>query len=336
MMWLAWRQHRLQALAGAIGLGLLAVLLLVTHAGIASTFKSTGLASCLAHPGRDCGAFVEAFDQHFHGLQFLAALFLVIPMLVGLFWGAPLVARELEQGTYRLVWTQSATRRLWFSTKFATLAGASLIGGAAFAALVTWWSQLFVRVDASRFTPGSFDLRGIVPVGYILFALALGVLIGTLVRRTLPAMAATLAAFVGVRVLVNVFVRPHYLPAKTTSMPVVLRGSGILVGGPDLTNGWIINQVTVDRFGHLAYNGGGVGFSPFMASHCRLGALTPPNLPSPGQLSHCISKLGLHTVTTYQPAGRFWAFQGIESAIYVALAAALFLVAGWFVRRRLA
>jgi hypothetical protein len=214
-------------------------------------------------------------------------------------------------------------------------AGASLIGAGVFAALVTWWSQIFTRVDASRFNAGSFDLRGIVPVAYALFALALGVLIGTLLRRTLPAMAATLAGFIGVRVLINIFLRPHYLPAKTASMPVVLKGRGFLVGGPDLANGWILNQVTFDRSGHFAYNGGGISFTPMLTSHCP-GFPTPPNMPSPTQLTQCVSKLGLHTVTTYQPAGRFWAFQGIESAIYVALAAALFVAAWWVVRRRLA
>ena len=335
MIWLTWRQHRLQALAGAIGLGLLAVLLFVTHAGIANTFTSTGLARCLASPGRDCGALAEAFDQRYHGLQFVAALFLVIPILAGLFWGAPLVARELEQGTYRLVWTQSVTRRRWFSTKLALIAGGSLIGAAAYAELVTWWSQIFVRTHADRFNPGNFDIRGIVPIAYILFALALGVLIGTLVRRTVPAMGATLAGFIGVRVLINIFLRPHYLPAKIASVPVVLKGRGFLVGGPELTNGWILKQVTFDRFGHFAYNGGGITFTPLLTSHCP-SFPAPPNMPSPAQLTQCVSKLGLHTITTYQPAGRFWAFQGIESAIYVALAAALFLVAGWFVRRRLA
>jgi len=336
VIWLTWRQHRQQALAGAIGLGLLALVLFVTHVGMAGTFNSTGLASCLSNPGRDCGALAETFDQHYRGLQFLAALFLVIPLLVGLFWGAPFVARELEQGTYRLVWTQSVTRRRWFSTKFAAVAGAALLGATAYAALVTWWTQMFVRIHASRFNPGFFDIRGMVPVAYILFALALGVLIGTLVRRTLPAMGLTLAAFVGVRVLVNIFARPHYMAAKITSFPVVPKGGGILVGGPDLANGWILNQVTVDRFGHLAYSGGGISFSPMLTSHCSGLIPPPPALPTPAQLSQCISHLGLRTVTTYQPAGRFWAFQGIESTIYVALAAALFLTAGWFVRRRIA
>ncbi len=336
MIWLTWRQHRQQALAGGIGLGLIAVFLLLTHSGIASNFKFSGLENCLASPGLDCGQLADQFDQQYRGYQFLIPLFLIVPLLVGLFWGAPLVARELEQGTYRLAWTQSVTRRRWFTTKAALIGGASVVGAVAFAELVTWWSSIFVSLHDARFNPGIFDIRGIVPIAYVLFAVALGVLIGTLVRRTLPAMAATLGGFVGVRVLVTLLARPHYMAAKVTSIPVAIKGSGISIGGPILDNSWILKQVTVDRLGHFAYSGGGITITPTIAGRCPGVIPPPPNLPSPGQLGQCFSRLGLHTVTTYQPGSRFWAFQGIEFAIYAALAVALFATAAWVVRRRLA
>jgi ABC-type transport system involved in multi-copper enzyme maturation permease subunit len=336
MIWLTWRQHRQQALAGAIGLGLIAVFLLLTHTGIANTFKSTGLQSCLSVPGRDCGQLADQFDQQYRGYQFLIPLFLVIPLLAGLFWGAPLVARELEQGTHRLAWTQSVTRRRWFTTKAALIAGGSVLGAVAFAELVTWWSSIFVSLHDDRFNPGIFDIRGIVPIAYVLFAVTLGVLIGTLVRRTLPAMAATLAGFIGVRVLVTMFLRPHYLAAKTASIPVVIKGSGVQVGGTILNGAWIIKQVTVDRLGHFVYSGGGITITPAIAGRCPGVIPPPPNMPSPDQLGQCFSRLGLHTLTTYQPASRFWAFQSIEFAIYAVLAAAFLATAAWVVRRRIA
>jgi hypothetical protein len=335
MIWLTWRQHRQQALAGAIGLGLVAAFFLVTHPGIAGTFTSTGLASCLATPGRDCGQLAEQFDQRYHGVQFLVPLFLVVPMFVGLFWGAPLVARELEQGTHRLVWTQSVTRRRWFSTKLALIACAIVAGGAAFAELVTWWSGIFVRLHDSRFSPGIFDIRGIVPVAYGLFALALGVLVGSLVRRTLPAMAATLGGFIAVRVLVTLFARPHYLAAKTASTLVLTRSGGIKVGNDRFAGAWIIKQVTVDRLGHVLFSGGGLAFAP-LNSRCPGVFPVPPTLPSPAQLAACLDRLGVHTLTTYQPATSFWAFQGIEFAIYALLALVMLGAAAWVVRRRLA
>ena len=334
MIWLTWRQHRQQALAGAVGLGALAVFLAVTHAGMASTFRSTGLANCLATPGRDCGPLAEVFDRQYHGLQFLAALFLVVPLLVGLFWGAPLVARELEQGTFRLAWTQSVTRRRWFSTKVALVAGGAVVGTAAFATLATWWSGLFVRADTNRFSPGIFDIRGIVPVAYVVFALALGVLVGTLVRRTIPAMAATLGGFIAVRVLLTMFLRTHYMAAKTVTAPVSTQGGGVKFGFDDPAGAWILKQVTLDRTGAVAGPGGGFDLG-FLRTSCP-GVIPAGRLPTQPELTTCVHRLGLRFVTTYQPGSRYWAFQGIEFAIYAALTVALFVAAAWVVRRRLA
>jgi ABC-type transport system involved in multi-copper enzyme maturation permease subunit len=336
VIWLTWRQHRQQALAGGIALGALALILLFTHTGIQHLFTSTGLSSCLSTPGRDCSQLSDQFDRHYQGLQFLIPLFLSVPMLVGLFWGAPLVARELEQGTYRLAWTQSVTRKRWFTTKLALIGAASVAGGAVFAALVTWWSGIFVRLHDSRFTPGVFDIRGIVPIAYVLFALALGVLVGTLVRRTIPAMAITLGGFIAVRALVTLFARPHYLAAKIASTPLLsAAGKGIQIGGRVLNGVWILKQVTVDGAGHIVLAGQGIDFG-FLNRHCPGVIPPPPAQPPLPKLLGCLHRLGIHTLTTYQPASRFWAFQGIESAMYVALAAAMIAIAFWAVRRRLA
>ena len=43
---------------------------------------------------------------------------------------------------------------------------------------------------------------------------------------------------------------------------------------------------------------------------------------------------GFHQLVTYQPASRFWAFQGIEAAFFVVLAALLIAVAYRMVLRR--
>jgi hypothetical protein len=336
MIWLAWRQHRQQALAGAAALGLVAAFLLVTHAGMSNTFRSLGLSSCGPLSGRSCAQLTEQFDQQYRGLQFVIPLFLAVPLLIGMFWGAPVVARELEQGTHRLVWTQSITRRRWFSTRVLLQAGTAAAGVAAIAALVSWWSEMLVHIHDDRFTPGIFDIRGIVPVAYVLFAVGLGVLMSALVRRTLPAMAATLAGFIGVRTLVTLYIRPHYLAARTMSYPVVTSGAkGIAFGPHGLVGLWILRQNIVDRAGTVVANGQGFPVG-FFASRCP-GALPPPGgSPSVAKFAACLQRLGIHSVTTYQPGSRFWAFQGIESAIYVALAAVLIVVAAWVVRRRLA
>src|SRR5262249_52324849 len=144
---------------------------------------------------------------------------MVIPLLLGVFLGAPLIAREVEQGTHRLAWTQSVTRDRWALSKIGLVFGFALVVIALFAWMVTVWSGPLVAVSDDRFGFGTFDLRGIVPVAYGVFALALGTAAGALIRRTLPAMAATLGAFVAVRVAMEMLLRPRYLPPQTISYP---------------------------------------------------------------------------------------------------------------------
>lgn len=326
MIWLTWRQHRMQALAGAIGLAAISAFLLITGPIITAAFK--GVQACLAVPTRDCSFLREAFTHRFNGLQFVVPLFMVVPALVGLFWGAPLIAREVEQGTHRLVWTQSVTRRRWAGTKLGLVLLATLVGAALFAWLVTRWSSPFVESSDTRFTNGVFDLRGIVPVAYTLFALALGIAVGAAIRRTLPAMAITLGGFVAVRVVVEVFLRKHYLPAKTISYP-------FLQGSPRSGLGdWVISSTVVDPTGRFISPDGGIRVSPGQLAQACPGLGNSP-FPGKDDVGRCLSRLGVRIVDTYQPGSRFWLFQGIESAIFLVLAAGLIALTMWVVRRRI-
>ncbi len=129
----------------------------------------------------------------------LPPVLLVLPALIGVFWGAPLVARELETGTFRLAWTQGVTRQRWLAVKL-TLAGlASMAVAGLLSLILTWWFSPIDRVQLNQLTPAMFGVRGITPIGYAAFAFALGVTAGAFIRRTIPAMAATIVVFTGVR-----------------------------------------------------------------------------------------------------------------------------------------
>jgi hypothetical protein len=250
MIWVAWRQHRAQLVAGSAVLALLLAFLLTTGVGIASAFRSSGLAGCLAVSGEHCDDLANAFTDRYSNLQFTVPLFLVLPALIGLFWGAPLVAKEVEQGTHRLVWTQGVTRLRWLGVKLAVLAGATAAGVAVVTWVLSWWSRPLVTAADNRLNPGPFDLRGIVPIAYGLFALALGVAAGTVLRRVVPAMAATVAAYVATRWAVAVWLRPHFAAAKTASFPFLHRITGFGQGD------WILSTKTVDRSGRFMGTGG--------------------------------------------------------------------------------
>jgi hypothetical protein len=336
MIWLTWRQHRLQLLFGAVVLGILTAFLLSTGFPIASAFRSSGLAQCLSVPGRDChDAESVFFSPSYSGLWFTIPLFLVLPAMIGVFWGAPLVAREVEQGTHRLAWTQGVGRLRWAGTKVAALAAAALVGTALLAWTVSWWSRPVVAAHDNRFSSGVFDLRGIVPVAYALFALATGVAAGTLIRRTVPAMAATLGVYAAVRLGVELWLRPHFASPSTVTYSFL--GNNPRSGLGD----WVLSTKTLDGAGHLLGNGQGLDFGALSARCPGLplpGEVLPnkEGLPNKDAVQACIRQLGVHVQATYQPGSRYWAFQGIESAIFIALAVGLVGFSLWWIRNRIA
>lgn len=302
MSWLLWRQHRRQ---GGFALGVLAafgVLLWITGVDMAHTYRAA-LADCTA--SRTCGELqlFQGWGPLFNLVNFTA----LVPVLVGVFWGATVVGRELEAGTNRLVWTQSVTRSQWLRSKIALLLISSTAVGAAVAALVTWWSRTSNSLHQNRFDGLPFDIQGVAPIGYTLFAAALGLACGVLWRRTLPAIATTLGVFFVVRLVVESWVRPHY---RTPVTSLGALGSGH-VGTP---GSWVLSTAIQVHGRTLA--GGRITLPEACA-----GAATRQ------ASADCLTKAGYAEVTNYQPAGRYWTFQLTELAIFLVLAAVLAVVA---------
>ena len=180
MTWLVWRQHRIQLLIGAAILAVFAVLLLVTGLQMASQCHSALVACTATHSCTEQGGLFLGN----HAVGFLVIMTLGAPVLAGLFWGAPLVAAELETGTSQFAWMQSITRRRWLAVKAGWMLLAAAVWGGVISALVTWWSGPNNALHLDAFNPGRFDIMGLVPVAYALFAMALGIAAGTLLRRT--------------------------------------------------------------------------------------------------------------------------------------------------------
>lgn len=267
MIWLTWQQHRLMVFVGGLVLVLLIPFLIST--GLAVIQESHAALAC-PPPPQDPNACLREFAFLVSASPVLPALS-SLPLLVGAFIGAPLVARELEQGTYLLAWTQGVPRRRWLLAKLGLLLGLSCLGFAALAGLMAWWSAPVDPVVGPWLT---FDVGGLVPFAYAFFALALGVAAGAIVRHTVGAMFATGAIFVAVRLAVAQL-RPHFLPPLGAHKAGVASWTSLLV------------QKT-------------------------------------------------SSVVLYQPVDRFWMFQGIEAAIFVALALALLALTLWWMRQRIA
>ena len=249
MIWLTWRQHRGQILVLAVGLLVLGALLLLTGRPMHDAFADTGLDECLRTQGDPafvpvtgeggCIELAEAFASRFFNERLLALVaFILLPVMAGMFLGAPVVARELEQGTHQLVWTQGVSRTRWAVTKLVMLSLILLAVAGLFALMVEWWFEPLNRATGDRFTWLIFDQQGSVLAGYALFAFALGVLAGAVTRRTVRAMGITLASFFVVRFAVAVWIRPHYLgtlertyPLSINRMPNPFRSDFVIGGG---------------------------------------------------------------------------------------------------------
>jgi len=299
MTWLLWRQHRSQAAVAGAALVLFAVAVLITGVHMAHVYDdavrncpSNGACELVGQLFRGYGAIVDTVH-----------LTIAVPLLFGAFVGATLVAREVEQSTNSLVWTQTVTRRRWLLSKVAVAVGAALVWGIAVSALVTWWSGTPNSLYGNRFEGAQFDTQNVVPVACALFGVCLGIAAGCVFRRTLPALAATIAGYAAVRVAVAVYLRPHYLaPITRTVAPGA--DAGIPPGS------WTLNSALVDPPGHVITG--------------RLGIPDPcVSAPTRAGLQDCLTRIGYRMKVTYQPPSHYWTFQWIEAGLFVALAACL-------------
>jgi hypothetical protein len=301
-----WRLHRTHVLVAIAGLAVLSAVLVVTGIGMANTYD-TALASCPAT--NSCDSLPHLLFQNETALVDVVTGTMILPALLGVLWGAPMVAGEFEGGTQNLIWTQSITRRRWMGSNLAWAIGFAALWGTALSILVSWW-----RVPENglfdRLSPGAFDIQGIVPVAYCVLAMSLGIAAGVLLRRVLPAVATALGAFVGLRALVALFLRQHFVAPVTKVLPINVSN----VAGPSAHSWWLA--------GYIASPSG-------QSSATGIAVPRACETPVYSQFQACLASHGYHRIVSYQPADRFWTFQVIEACIFALLAAALLALAFW-------
>ena len=320
MIWLTWRQHRGEALIVGGALALLAAILIVVGLDMHNTYNQLGIANCLSEirTSPNCGDALEGFRNAFGPWQGLVAWLNLIPALLGILIGAPLVARELEHGTQHLVWTQSVTRGRWLAVKLVFVLGGCLVVALALSLLLTWWLQPWDALDG-RLGNAAFDFEGTAIFGYVLFALSLAVAAGALLRRAIPAMVVTLAGFLAVRLPVEFHFRPIFQPPLTATFDVVNRSAGVVLSRLD----WDVSESFVTSTGHQ------------LSDQQVYGTCLGAGPTSKDTFFQCVHNHGWLLAEAYQPASRFWTFQGIETAIFGVIAVALLGLTVWWVTRRL-
>ena len=316
MTWLVWRQHRGESMAAALLLAILALIVLPSGLHLHQLEATLSSSHCQgANPKQTCAGALDAFNATSRAFTGLVPWLNLLPGLVGAFIGAPLVAREIEEGTWRLAWSQSVTRRRWFNSQMMAKSALVLLATVIFTVVVTWWLTPLNHIDG-RFASSAhgFDFYGAVPAAWALLAFAIGILAGTLARRVVPAMAITFSAYLAIRLPVEFLLRPRYLP------PVKLWGVEPSNTSPLGPNNWVFSQDLVAPNSHRILS----ATQQDLVQHIAQAA--SPNPKNSGQdvqylesLGHYLQTHGYTYVFTYQPAGRFWIFQGIETGICLIL-----------------
>ncbi len=302
MAWVTWRQHRTQVLIGLALLGAVGLAAAATGFGIRAAYDRQELAACVPPAARSgCDIIVRHFQSEYAGEALVARYLVFLPALIALFVGAPLLARELEHGTYRLAWTQGVTRRRWLLSQTVLLALASAIGALALSAIVMWWRRPFDALEG-RMTPSRFEIEGLVVPAYAVFALAVGVLAGALLKRTVPAMSAAVLAFVAARLAVAQFARPHYVPAEHDTATGLAPSTH--------AHDWVLSDSLVDAVGRQI-SAARENLAIVHAQQARIDA------------QEYLLSLGWGRAVSFQPSDRFWTFQAIEAGIFLALAAVM-------------
>ncbi|KJK33879.1 transporter [Lentzea aerocolonigenes] len=316
MTWLIWRQHRTEVCVLGLLVGMFGVALLVLGTQAHDLFPG-GPARCAGEAGVNeaCAASFRRLDDEYGFVENLLAAFYLVPVVIGAFLGAPLLARELEDGTWQLAWTQAVPRMRWLAAKLVALAGVTVALTGMFTAVLTWFRQPFDAWEG-RFQYDAFDLEGLVPVAYALFAFGVATAAGAILRRSLPAFGVAFGAFLAARMSVALLARPAYATPLTTMEPVPVGGSKAGVAD------WMIEHGYADATGRRL---SATEYYELEDAANRAGA----------NLNQFLHERGIQQFGVYHPAGRFWTFQLIETALFVAIAAILIGVVVWRVRRRM-
>jgi ABC-type transport system involved in multi-copper enzyme maturation permease subunit len=341
--WFVWRQHRKQFLI--LGLLLVAFAALVIPTGLSfwHTYQQA-LTACAQNPATpSCSdlpgnLFQSSLDQILFRLVPVSVL--ILPVILGMFWGAPLLAKEYSEGTNSLIWTQSVSRRKWLTIKLAWILVATVVFAGAFAALSTWWSNTPNALYLDRFNGIHFGSQDIVPVAESLFAVALGIMVGAWFRKTMLAVGVALGLSIAlVLVVVPNFVRPNYMTPNTVTSPM---GPGAIDAKIPSGSNLLLTRNIVDKNGKTFDRFNSANLPPQcqqliedqQVSNNGHSVQVMPGKIGTGSIDACLNDAGYHQIAKYQPASRYWDFQDIEAGLYLVLSALAITATYGFVLKR--
>jgi hypothetical protein len=322
MAWVTWRQHRATLISVPAVLGVIAVYLWI--AGLKIHHDYAALTAC--HPASsDACQRLSTWFTHTDWTMANTTLILMhlLPVLIGAFAGAPVLARELETGTFRYAWTQGFGRERSTIAKLVLLGVVITAAVGALGELFAWFFQPALENAGMNVLAATvFDTRGISFAAWTLAAFSIGAFLGMLIRRIIPALAATLGVYFGLDGLTWLVLRKNY------PVSVVTRNFSLDIGPSSLNSPWLLK---------IWYTSpGGKPANPSVVN--QIFALFPLNGPPKVKdaIAQELAKHGITQWTSYIPVSRFWPMQFIEGGWLLALSALLIAATVWLVRRRAA
>jgi ABC-2 family transporter protein len=319
--WVAWRRYRPAVVTTAALLGLVALYVLIRGSQMRHAYAA--VQGCTPQTAANCEFAADQFHDTYGSVGLVGGIVVFVPGLIGAFAGAPLLARELETGTFRYVWTQGVGRMRWLIALLVAGTLGAVAIGAALGALVTWYNQPLVDSGfLQRQQPSIFPVTGIAVAGWALLGYSIGVASGALIRRVLPALATTLIIWSGVAFAAS-YAREHDYEA-----PLVSRRPRIADHDLQIQQWWTHGGARADRaeLNHV-----------LQAIGAPTGAggdvVIKPGGPGIDPVNYLLQH-GYTEWTSYQPDSRYWTFQTIELAWLVTVSLLLLAATLWLVRRR--
>jgi hypothetical protein len=331
MVWVTLRQQRATLIAVPAVLAAVAVFLVIF--GLKAHHDYAALVNCPLNRGQQSNACAELF-RTFNSTDWplantVSILMQLAPVLIGAFAGAPLLARELENGTYRFAWTQGMVRERQAIAKLVLLGVTIVVLVGALGELFSWFFQPFLYTEQmNRLTETVFDTSGIVFPAFALVSFAVGAFLGMLLRRIIPALAATLGVYLAIR-LAAWGVRKYYPVAVVTGNSKIFSqfGTPSVPGYPWILSSWVTGpggKPVSQSVANQILNGPGPGAGTSVTSGAgapSAGGSVPP---------------GYTEWNRWIPPSHYWPMQFIEAGWLLVLAVALMAGTVWLVRGRAA
>jgi hypothetical protein len=317
-----WLQQRAALITLLAVSAALALAIVAGERAIRGTFARYAADGCVLQPIHDsCGTVANTFAASTDGFTAVVIALHVLPVLIGVFVGAPLISRELESGTFRFTWTQEVGRTRYVLTTVTLLAAVVAAVTCALGGLLGWYAHPFDVVGVgSRWQPGLFDTTALTLPAWTLLALGAGTLLGALTGRIVTAMAATAAAAGGFLVAAFWTIDRRLLSLGPLAAHAAPAGWG--PAGSWFVRGWITGPGGHELSTTAVYN-----------LQSRMNAA----MVKSGKKTSETAWLSAHHYVqwlSYQPAGCFWYFQAVAGAVLVGLAVVFALMTVWLVRRR--